>query len=114
MTYATISIKVIFDNGGGTTVQARDEKYTYAHYYGDAGQAAGDVRDMLENGFRGFDGDEADAAKCDPTSEELRNGGYKIERFDSRESLNEHAHAEYRSGWANEAEFARDTLKKIL
>ena len=88
-----VSATVIFDNGGGITVQLINSNpgtADWAHYYnGEPEQALGDVRDALVEGdFSGFDGDEPDAHDCVPTHEQIRNGGYRVEKFDSLDELN--------------------------
>lgn len=114
MTTRKLSVTVIFDNGGGTTVQMSEGDCSWAHHYADAEQAAGDVRDALENGFGSFDGDEPEAAALVPTDNEIRNGGYRVERFESRDQLNDFAHANFESSWGNARRFAVDTLKRII
>jgi len=71
--------RAIFDNGGGITVQLGK----WANYYegSDAQikQAADDVRTYLETGnTEGWEGHEPEAAECQPTIDELHNGGYMI------------------------------------
>lgn len=110
----TISATVIFDNGGGTTLQLSDGESSYAHYYDDAAIAAGDLREAFSNGFGSFDGNEPDAEECAPTDDEIRNGGYKVARFDSVSEMDDFANSEFESSWFNAREFARDHLKRIL
>ncbi len=110
-----VTATVIFDNGGGVTVQLSNGTHSWAHSYDDAEQAAGDVRDALTDGsFYGFDGDESDAATVDPTDEEIRNGGFRVVIFSDLDDLHTHANEQFQSGWGNERRFARDTLKRIL
>jgi len=67
--------EIIFDNGGGTTLQTDSG---YRHHYGEASQAAEDVKILLAGGDTGnWDGNEADdwdAMEYDYDVE--RNGGY--------------------------------------
>jgi hypothetical protein len=70
-----INAKVIFDNGGGITLQLGD----WAHWYNDADQAAEDYHNYITDGStEGWDGHEDDAAELDPTNDDIRNGGYRI------------------------------------
>lgn len=94
-----VTAKVIFDNGGGITVQLHDSAtgQNWAHFYnGEEEQAALDVRTALErDGFVDFDGDEAEARDCAPTDEEIRNGCYQVECFETLAELNDFsAHAD--------------------
>lgn len=67
--------RVIFDNGGGITVQL----HGWAHYYQDPTQAAQDIAEWLKNHDTiGWEGHEIEALACDPTYDEIRNGGYWI------------------------------------
>jgi hypothetical protein len=66
---------IIFDNGGGITVQLPD----FAHWYNDPTQAARDIADYLSDGTTdGWEGHEDDAAELDPTDDQIRNGGYRV------------------------------------
>lgn len=111
----SIQATVIFDNGGGTTVQLTNGAHKWSHYYDDSADAAADVRNALTTGsFYDFDGNEPEAMDLAPTSEELRSGGYRVERFASTTQLDEHANDHFQSGWGNEREFARKNLKSTL
>lgn len=69
--------RIILDNGGGIILQLGD----WAHAYnGDEGRAALDIEAWLDGDTdtSTWDGHDDDAAACDPTAEELRNGGYNI------------------------------------
>jgi hypothetical protein len=67
--------RVIFDNGGGITLQLRG----WAHYYQDESQAAEDVAVWLKSqDTSDWEGHEPEALACDPTGAEIRNGGYWI------------------------------------
>jgi len=68
-------LDVVFDNGGGITVQARG----FVHYYYDPKQAATDVKAILAEDYdpSGWEGDEPtfyQGVSADPEIE--RNGGY--------------------------------------
>lgn len=66
--------RVIFDNGGGVTVQI----HGWAHYYQDEAQAAADVAEWLKTkSTSGWDGHDVGALACDPSNEDTRNGGYR-------------------------------------
>jgi hypothetical protein len=88
--------RIIADNGGGITLQI-DARW--AHYYD--GQPGNDakavVRDVLAYESNGlddtWDGNEPEAMECNPTPDEIRNGGYRV--YTSLEDIAE------RSGWAN-------------
>lgn len=68
--------RVIFDNGGGITVQLK----SWAHYYQDGTKAAEDVAIWILKGkdASGWEGHEPEALACDPSLDEIRNGGYRI------------------------------------
>ena len=64
---------LVFDNGGGITLQTSD----YCHTYSDALQAAEDVSQLLVPGAmpKDWDGNEPEC-RCDYDVEVERNGGY--------------------------------------
>jgi hypothetical protein len=67
--------RVIFDNAGGITVQLRG----WAHYYQDETQAAEDVAEWIAtHDTSTWEGHEPAALCCNPTTDEIRNGGYWI------------------------------------
>lgn len=111
-----VSATVIFDNGGGITVQLIDSGSgaVWAHYYnGEESVAAGDVRDALVGGdFSGYDGNEPEAHECNPTAEEIRNGGYRVERFDSLAELDAFE-VPADCGWGNMSAFARYNAERL-
>lgn len=110
-----MNAKVIFDNGGGTTVQLNNGKHHWSHYYSDAADAAASVRwAILSGSFYDFEGDEPEAISLAPTADEVRNGCYRIEHFASVEQLADHAHRSFESGWWNERNFARSNLSWVL
>jgi len=97
-------ITLIFDNGGGLTLQTAG----YAHRYDDMAQAASDYN-QIDRGQSplDWDGNDADAAALAPTWDEVRNGGYSI-YIDA----NVGDFADYDGGWANIINFA-DALSEV-
>jgi hypothetical protein len=99
------NIEIVFDNGGGITLQKTDTPY-YIHYYGNPAQLADDIRAIIDgNGPEEWDGNqyeelmedqrriyreegddlddlEDSAALIDVTDEDERNGGYRLYRLD--------------------------------
>lgn len=71
-----LNIKVIFDNGGGLTLQLGD----YGHYYPhNIQQAAEDYKQYLQDQDTSWwEGNEDDARELDPDYEQIRNGGYRV------------------------------------
>lgn len=71
--------RLIFDNGGGLTLQLGDWAHYYGGYDGCIEQAAEDIINYINNGNTdGWDGHEEEAAELDPTYDEIRNGGYRV------------------------------------
>lgn len=67
--------RVVFDNGGGVTLQLRG----WAHHYDDARWAAQDVAAWIKShDTSDWEGHEPEALVCDPTYDEIRNGGYRV------------------------------------
>lgn len=67
-----MNIDVIFDNGGGITIQTT----TYAHYYQDPAQAAEDYKLIISGADTGdWEGNEIDN-RMEYDAEQVRNGGY--------------------------------------
>jgi hypothetical protein len=98
---------VIFDNGGGITLQLGD----WAHWYQDAAQAARDYAEYIKTGSTdGWDGLDEDAAELEPSSEEISNGGYRVYTSDE---IDEERQAEDPSSWYNINHFCTE-LNKIL
>lgn len=89
-------IEIIFDNGGGITIQT-DE---FVHNYDDAADAARDVRGLIQGANpNDWDGNEPEC-RIIPTDDQIRNGGYKVmepEDFDIG--------AYEDSSWSNVREF---------
>lgn len=68
-------MRIIFDNGGGVTLQLGG----WAHWYQDMAQAAQDLKTYeTEGNTDGWDGHEDEAAELDPTYDQIRNGGYRV------------------------------------
>lgn len=66
--------RIIFDNGGGITLQLPG----FAHTYNDAEQCAEDIKTWLDDGNTDdWDGNEEDAV-FEPEAEEIANGGYVV------------------------------------
>lgn len=104
----TIRTKLIADNGGGITLQVTDGNCLYQHTYdGNCDQLVEDLRDVTH--FRGWEGNEItdDENTNDqwlrPTSDELRNGGYRIIDLDN---------LDVNASWSNIAEFAKAAKKQ--
>ncbi len=72
---AVTDLEVVFDNGGGITLQC-DE---YCHFYeGNATQAAQDFKILLEGGSPAdWEGNEEEF-RIYPTHDEIANGGYEV------------------------------------
>jgi len=90
------NLEVVFDNGGGITVQGD----VYAHYYDDARQAATDTHALLHGADPGdWDGNDS-TARVNWTAEDAANGGYKVY------SAVEVVRLTPTSGWRNIDDFA--------
>ena len=90
---------VIFDNGGGITLQIG----AWAHHYTDPRSAAIDLEIFFDEGSAdGWDGHEAESAACNPTDDEIRNGGYQVAVYSSwGEAVNDKRN----NGWVNVRDF---------
>lgn len=99
--------KVIFDNGGGITVQLRAWKggqvhYSYAHHFDNADDAA----QLLHDGFHGeqsnwqtWEGNSSEAEALEPTEAEQSNGGYRVAVYMSwQEAVDDNSEEDR---WAN-------------
>jgi hypothetical protein len=95
----TEKLEVIFDNGGGITVQSP----AFTHYYDNAAQAAEDVRQLLAGADPSdWEGNDPQAAIA-YTEDDWRNGGLRIyDVADLRDSM---ASRNPIGGWHNEADF---------
>lgn len=79
MTNKNLDGTIIFDNGGGITLQLPDFAHYYGGYDGCIEQAAEDLKNYLQDGKTdGWEGHEAEAADLDPDYDEIRNGGYRV------------------------------------
>lgn len=79
-------LTVIFDNGGGITLQFGEWAHHYGGYKGYAEQAAQDYINYLDEGSAaGWEGHEDDASDLVPTYDDMRNGGYRVFRGDEIE-----------------------------
>lgn len=66
---------IIFDNGGGITLQLGE----YACNTQSASDAAGLYIDYQRSGeTEGWDGCDEDSVNLEPTDDEIRNGGYRV------------------------------------
>lgn len=100
MTNETLTWRVIFDNGGGITLQMEG---TFAHRYDDPHHAAVDFAIYLggDCNISDWDGHSEDAMDLDPTDEEIRNGGYRVATsMEELESLGDPD-----NGWGNAIQF---------
>jgi len=72
-----MTINVIFDNGGGTTIIAEVNGKKFAHGYDTGAQAAEDYKEMLnpDCDFDDWEGNDPDAI-MEYDAEQIRNGGY--------------------------------------
>lgn len=93
---------IILDNAGTITLQLGG---LFAHSYDSADQAALDLATWLADADTSdYEGHEADALDCDPTAEEIRNGGYRVVRLDRDTDTAASLVEEIRtiaSGWGN-------------
>jgi hypothetical protein len=109
---------VIFDNGGGTTLQIRNDGHSgnlkFGHYYDDPKYAANDFFEFLEDGCTcGWEGSEDESVDLDPSSGEIENGGYATRTglYTLDESLNYDDEKDY---WGcNEKNFLKALSEKI-
>jgi hypothetical protein len=74
----TKDITIVFDNGGGITLQVGEGDDRYQHAYDNADHCAIDIRRLLAGeSTYGWDGNEA-GNWMELTAEEFYNGDYKI------------------------------------
>ena len=96
----TRKAKVIFDNGGGITLQLNNE---YAHYYQDYQDAAEDYCLYQSGvGLEDWDGNDKELLNFIPDQESVRNGGYKVYDQDDIKNLLKQDNV----SWHNKANFA--------
>jgi len=94
-----LSTVVIFDNGGGTTLQLGD----YAHYYDNAEDAAEDWWKYISGDDPTYWGGHEDySAALNPTEGEISNGGYLV--MDTSDVKADVAKPSYQQ-WANRDDF---------
>jgi hypothetical protein len=107
----TKNIEIIFDNGGGITLQKTTEPY-YMHNYNDANQVADDIQAIIDGSTpNDWDGNEYDdmVALIVVDYDDERNGGYRSYRLDNLlDIVNDPDDDEYRDdfdmpgeGWNN-------------
>lgn len=69
--------RIVFDNGGGITLQLPG----FCHHYDNAEQCAEDIKSWLEvaseDEVEDWEGNEEDAV-FEPTYDQIRNGGYRV------------------------------------
>ena len=98
--------RIIFDNGGGITLQLPG----YAHHY-DAGsveQCADDLAEWIsDEDTSGWDGNEEDAV-FEPTADQISSGGYRVEIVEDFISLI------YDMSWGNIRDLHAALTKKVL
>ena len=87
------TVEVLFDNGGGVTLQTE----TFAHMYDDAADAARDYKVLTEGG------DTADWDGNDSDAEVTNYSGYRF--YDHAEIQAILKSGEHETSWANEREF---------
>lgn len=98
---------VIFDNGGGVTVQLIGYDGYWSHYYaGDYAAAAADVRLAFVIGFDHYEGNDPDAAGLSPSRAEISDGKYRVEVFSSLTELDAMP-VDLADGWGNRLAFAK-------
>lgn len=116
---STVTSTVIFDNGGGITLQLRagqgEVHHTFAHSYNSAEQAAQDLHAAYHDdpaNWGGWEGHEDFSERLDPTEDELRNGAYRVASYTSWEEVVEGTADEAR--WANMREWDAAIRKLAL
>jgi hypothetical protein len=92
---------IIFDNGGGTTLQLHGR---YGHYYDDPKHAANDLLAYLKgSNLNEWEGNEQESIDLTPSDNDIANGEYRlvcdIRFLDSN------------SSWENEKEFTNELRK---
>jgi hypothetical protein len=79
---------VIFDRGGGITVDLIGDDGYWSHYYqGEPEDAAEDVYLAFKRGFSRYEGNATDAAGISPTRAEISDACYRVEVFNSLAEL---------------------------
>jgi hypothetical protein len=92
---------IIFDNGGGATLQLGG----WAHYYkNNMEQAADDYKTYMQDGSTdGWDGNEPESLEFEPAMDDIRNGGYKA--FNQDDIAKMVTDPDFETGWHNIREF---------
>lgn len=73
--------RVIFDNGGGITLQLYDGENSWCHHYDRVGFAVDAATEwLMMQTVTGWEGNEEESV-FEPGEEEIRNGGYKVWDF---------------------------------
>lgn len=105
--YASLDGRVIFDNGGGITLQLGE----YAHYYQSESQAAEDLFTYLTDGNTDdWDGHEEDALEHEPTDDQLSNGGYRV--YSIPDIVDAAKDPDRETGWGNIEAFCTALAQK--
>lgn len=90
--------RIILDNGGGITLQLNG----WAHHYDYEGAAATDIREWIATKDTSlWDGHEDDALDCEPTDEQIRNGGYRIIEIGEHDNTKDVFDRLVKLGWGN-------------
>lgn len=73
-------VTVIFDNGGGITLQVTDVNSRYQHTYSDVAQAVKSAREahLDKPEYADWDSNEAAEAWIEPTAQEISAGAYRV------------------------------------
>ena len=106
-----IESTVIFDNGGGVTLQLPG----YSHHYASGELAAVDyaayLRDTDTTGWDG--GDDDGSENLDPTDAEIRNGGYRV--WNTSDFADAYGDTDFESeeSWNNVIDFVYHTSENV-
>lgn len=102
-------IQILFDNGGGITIQTPD----FCHYYGDPAQAAADARAIFAgDSTEEWDGNEPEGRMSDEQIAEFAKPGHDCVVWDVADlaainplaEINGHARREFVAAWFNRRE----------
>jgi len=92
---------LIFDNGGGLTLQLDG---TYAHWYQNMEQATEDLKAYIEEGNTEYwDGHKEESMELNPDYNQIQNGGYRVYSMEDIISMTEEEYMD--SGWGNVRDF---------
>lgn len=93
--------KLIFDNGGGLTLQLNN---SYAHWYQNIEQAAEDLKTYIEDGnTEGWEGHEESEMELNPQYDQIQNGGYRVYSIYDIISMTKDEYME--NSWGNVQDF---------